>query len=127
MQELQQVTPQQTEVVESTISAPKKWGMSTPQGNQVLERKAETLINNVAKIKEKNGRAIDYLPHFQKFFDSYESSIINNANCKEAKNDSVKDKVWSFANEVGEAVDLSKMTLSDLWNSRIAKVRKKKN
>jgi hypothetical protein len=38
----------------------------------------------------------------------------------------VKDKVWSFANEVGKAVDLSKMTLSDLWNSRIAKVRKKK-
>lgn len=126
MQDLIQTTQEeQTTQQEEAIKAPKKWDMNTPQGNQVLQRKAETLISNVAKLQSKGGRAIDYIPHFQKFFDSYESSIINNANCKDASREAVQAKVWSFGLEVGEAVNLSEYTLRDLFNSRVAKVRKK--
>lgn len=121
MQELLVKQPETKKVVE----VPKKWGMRNPQGNQVLQRKAETLINNVVKIQEKEGRVIDYLPHFQKYFDSYESSIINNTNCKEANQDSVKAAVWSFAREVSQEVEVSEACLTDLWNSRRSKVRKK--
>lgn len=123
-QEVREEVSQEVET-ESAVVPPKKWGMSTPQGNQVLFRKAETLVNNVAKIKDNGGRPINYLPHFQKYFDSYESSIINNASCSDAKETAVKEKVWAFANEVAEAVDVSSAAIKDLWTTRRAKVRNK--
>lgn len=107
------------EKVEKTVKVPKDWGMSTPQGNQGLRKKANTLLKNILKIKnsESKDKYINYLNAFQKYFRSYERGT-RSKTYSESRDTAVREQVWCFAEEVSKAVGVSYDALDDLWERR---------
>lgn len=105
------------ETVERTIRTPKDWGMYTPQGNQAMRKKANTLVKNVLKVKNNSNNYIDYLKCFEKYFKSYERGT-RTKTCAESGDTMVREMVWGFAENVGKSVGISYDALDDLWNRR---------
>lgn len=105
------------EYVERTIQVSKDWGMFTPQGNQQMKKKAQTLVKNVLKVKNSTDNYIDYLKCFEKYFNSYERGT-RTKTLSESSDTMVREMVWSFAERVGKSVNISYDALDDLWNRR---------
>ena len=104
--------------VDLLIKVPKKWEMYTPQGNQVLEKKAKTLVKNIQKVKNTTQDYIDYLVAFDKFFKSYEKSSYENKTCEGSRDKEVRIMVLSFAKNVAKLISVSEESIESLWNQR---------
>lgn len=116
----------QSKTVTVEISVPKRWGMYTPQGNQTMRKKAETLVKNILKAKNKSGSVVDYLHAFDKYFKSYQRYADTSKTGREANDTAVREQVWCFAEEVSKSVRVSYDALDDVWNQRHRYNSKKK-
>ena len=105
--------------IEKEVKIPKNWGMFSAQGNQIMRKKAESLVKNILKVKEKNPcDIISYLKCFDKYFKSYQKTLSTNKNYKEAGDTCVREMIWGFAESVGKSLGISEETLDELWNVR---------
>jgi len=109
---------QPSTTVEREIRPSKEWGMFTPQGNQAMRRKAETLVKNVLKVRNSDRSVLKYLHAFDKYFKSYQRYADTSKTGGEANDTAVREQVWCFAEQVGKAVGVSYDALDDIWEQR---------
>lgn len=101
-----------TETHERTLTAPKRWGMFTAQGNSRMRAKALSLIK---KLEKAEGYS-DKVKAFEQYFKAYRKACNSDSEVMaEAGDTSVRESVWWFALQAGKAVDVSESTLDDLW------------
>lgn len=96
------------------VEAYKDWSMYTPQGNQAMKRKAESLIKNLEKVKASQGSLSNYIHAFEKYLNSYVKGS-KTKTCKEAGDTEVRNIVWGFVANSAKAFNVSSSTVEELW------------
>lgn len=109
-----EVTTHRVEKKEVVIKVDSDWEMNSPQSNQTMKRKAQSLLNNIEKVKEKGAKYSDYIKVFEKYFKAYKKACQSSAT-KEASSPAVSKLVFDFAVKVGKAVDVKEDTLVKLF------------
>lgn len=102
----------------SEIIIESSWCMNTPQANQSMKRKAESLIANLKKVKAKEGLYSDFIKVFEKYFKAYEKACLS-PSCYEASREEVRELVFEFSVKAGKAVGVTRATLNTLFNKQI--------
>ena len=113
--QVSQIHPVRIEIKSAPLVAAKDWSMYTPQGNQAMKRKAESLIKNLEKVKESGGSLSSYIRAFEKYLNSYTKGC-KTKTCQEAGDTEVRNIVWSFVETSAKSVGVSSTTINDLWN-----------
>jgi len=104
----------ETETVERTLSVPSRWAMFTAQGNNRMKKKAESLVGKLEKAESYS----DKVKAFEQYFKAYRRACRSTSKTMaEASDTAVRETVWFFALQAGQAVGVSEGTLDDLWDS----------
>lgn len=98
------------------VEVPTDWAMNTPQGNQAMRRKGESLVRNLTKAKERNESLSAYVHAFEKYLNSYVKGC-DTKTCGEGKDKKVKGKVQAFITKAAKAYSVDERTVQALWNS----------
>jgi len=105
----------ETETVERTLTAPKEWGMYSPQGNNNMKKKAESLVKNLEKADSYSNK----IKAFEKYYKAYNKACNSQSKVMaEAGDTEVRECVWFFSLKAGKAVGVNEGTLDDLWEQR---------
>lgn len=104
-----------TPIKQSNIEVEKDWKMDTPQGNQAMKRKAESLVKNLDKVTNSTGTFSDYVHAFEKYLNSYQKGCATKT-CGEAKKKKVQKVVWNFLKKSARGVNIHASTLDNLWS-----------
>lgn len=100
--------------VANTVDAPSDWSMNTPQGNQAMRRKGESLVRNLQKSKDKGDSLSSYVHSFEKYLQSYVRSF-ETRTCGEGQDKKVKAKVKAFVKKAAKTFKVDESTVETLW------------
>ena len=109
---------QNATVLPVKVIAFKDWSMTSPQGNQAMKRKAESLIKNLEKVKASNGSLSNYIHAFEKYLKSYVKGC-KTQTCGEASDTAVRNLVRGFVDKAAQSFNVSSSTIDDLWNRHV--------
>jgi hypothetical protein len=101
-----------------SLEVPVDWSMKTPQGNQAMRRKGESLLRNLSKAKEKQENLSAYVHAFEKYLSSYVKGC-DTKTCGEGKDKKVKGKIYTFITNAAKVYNVDESTVAVLWSSLV--------
>lgn len=107
-------TAPETQVKQPT-QIPANWNMATPQGNQSMKRKAQSLVGKIEKASA-SGDHMKVLGAIAQYLKSY-TRACKTSTCKGGDTDEARASVYNFVVDVATKYSVSEETVKELWQN----------